>query len=590
MTASRIRVLDEQTINKIAAGEVVENPASVVKELIENALDAGSKNLCIEIKGGGRQLIRVSDDGHGMGPDDALLCFERHGTSKMRAIEDIHSLTSMGFRGEAVPSIASISKLTLLTSPHQEGVGTLVIADGGRIIKRTDAARSQGTTVEVKSLFFNVPVRKKFQRSPTHDTNEILKIVTLQALARPDVAFQLISNQKKLLSTLCPDSPSFKEKLGERIPAALGKEFFAGMSPVEREHKGLKLTGFIGMPAHTRPNRTGQYLFVNGRAVFSLPVSYAVRDAYGTTLPTNRHPVFVLHLTLPGSLVDVNVHPQKREVRFRQERELKELITFSIEEAVNAAPSPAFAFPKIPAFQPLETSQTPSTSFAHPKPPVWKSLANSPAPTPWEYRATEEAPSEAETFLKTPQKTTPRVIAVLHGYLLLFSETGGLMLVDQRAAHARILYERLLNKEQGNVAVQQLLIPDTLELTPLEAAQLTEHLAMFHELGFDIREFGQHSFIIHAIPQIWADKNLRQFFKDILHELGDEQEGVGKREKQIAQAASRAAISQKKHLSLPEGQALVDQLFQCESPYLCPHGKPTVVEMSKEEIAKRFQK
>ncbi|MGA8164967.1 MAG: DNA mismatch repair endonuclease MutL [Waddliaceae bacterium] len=587
-TSSRIRILDDQTINTIAAGEVVENPASVVKELIENALDAGSKDLCIEVKGGGRQLIRVSDDGHGMSKDDAVLCLERHATSKIRRVDDIHSLTSMGFRGEAIPSIASISKLTLLTCPNKENEGTLVIVEGGRMNKCVEAARSQGTTVEVKSLFFNVPARKKFQRSPTYDTNEILKIATLQALAHPEIRFQLISDQTTLLQANCSQEKVFAKRLGDRISTVLGKDFSAGLCPIEREHKGIRLSGFLGLPASTRPNRTGQYLFVNRRPVSSLLISYSVKDGYGPALPSGRYPLFVLHLTIPGSLVDVNVHPQKREVRFRQERELRELMKISVEEALQLPPSP------IPSFVLPESREF--SIKPHFKPPDLTSPKGD-----WEYKETAAA-QEAASLSEDPKLPFPKkaaspgtkVAVTLPGYLLLFSESGGLKLVDQRAAHSRILYETLLKREKGSnhIAVQHLLIPDTLDLTPPEAAKLKEHLDYFHALGFAIREFGQHSFIIHAVPQLWAEVNIQQFFRDSLHSIGEgrqEDTAANHREKEIAHVASRLAISQNKQLSLQEAQALVDQLHRCDSPYLCPHGKPTIVVMSKEEIDKRFQ-
>ena len=296
---SKIRVLSENSINKIAAGEVIENPASVVKELVENSLDAGATDICVEIKGGGRQLIRVTDNGSGMSADDALLCLERHATSKIRDVQDIHQITSLGFRGEAIPSIASISKFMLLTCLHEKSEeGTLVIVEGGNILKCAPAACSPGTTIEVKSLFFNVPVRKKFQKSPAYDTTEILKMLSLLALGHPDIKFQLISNQEILLNAPAPLSTSFDDQLGERINAVLGSEFFQGTCHAQGSKGDLELQGYIGLPACTRHNRTGQFLFINKRAVFSPLISYAVREGYGPSLSTNRHPLFVLHLNL----------------------------------------------------------------------------------------------------------------------------------------------------------------------------------------------------------------------------------------------------------------------------------------------------
>ena len=333
---SKIRVLNDQTINKIAAGEVIENPASVLKELVENSLDAGATSICVEIQEGGRQLIRVSDDGCGMSSDDALLCLERHATSKIREVEDIEDLLTMGFRGEAIPSIAAISKLTLLTSSlHEEGKkgeGTLIVVDGGRLLTCSSAPRSRGTTIEVKSLFFNVPVRRKFQKSPAFDSQEILKLLGLLALAYPSVQFELISDQKTLLKTpLSPSLLSFHELLGRRLECVLGKEYSSGILPLQFQQKPYELEGYIGSPSSHKPNRTGQHLYINQRLVFSPLIASAVREGYGTMLPNHRYPIFLLHLRMPGSLLDVNVHPQKKEVRLRQEFQLKEMVIQSIQ-------------------------------------------------------------------------------------------------------------------------------------------------------------------------------------------------------------------------------------------------------------------
>lgn len=600
--SSKIRVLDENTINKIAAGEVIENPASVVKELVENAVDAGATEISVEIKGGGRQLIRITDNGCGMSRDDTLLSFERHATSKIRDIDDIHAIATMGFRGEAVPSIAAISKLTLLTCRDGDEEGTLVIVDGGRIIKCSPAARSPGTTFEVKSLFFNVPVRKKFQRSPTYDTSEILKIVTIQALAHPNIKFQLISNHKNILSTKLPRSEVLIEQIGERISDVLGSDFFAGLFPFEREYNGYKLIGYCGLPSYTRHNRTGQYLLLNQRAVFSPLVSYAVRDAYGTTLATNRHPVFVLYLTMDGTLVDVNVHPQKREVRLRQEYKLREIITLAIEEALqhvgvqSFSTTPAFSEP--PSLQ-LQPSFKPPEPLSTPPENRWEPLASDKKTFLETFHEIEEpkvAPipfftrQEAKSISPTPS----RVIATLRGYIILSSCEGSLQLLDQRAAHSKILYEQLLDSKSNNssLPVQNLLIPLTMELTTTEAAVLRENLECINDLGLQIQEFGNNSFIIHSIPQIFGDANIEDIILEIIHELRQYQnESIVKQEiqKKISQAAGRAAISKHKKLTNLEGQSLYNQLMKCQSPYQCPTGKPTLIELTQEDIAKQFQ-
>jgi len=600
--SSIIRVLDEHTINKIAAGEVIENPSSVVKELVENAVDAGATEIAVEIKGGGRQLIKITDNGYGMSRDDALLSFERHATSKIRDIDDIHTIATMGFRGEAVPSIAAISKLTLLTCKKGEEEGTLIIVDGGRIIKCSPAARSPGTTFEVKSLFFNVPVRKKFQRSPTYDTNEILKIVTMQALAHPNIKFELISNQKNILSTSLPRSGLLIEQIGERISDVLGPDFLAGLCPVTKEYKGYNLIGYCGLPSYTRHNRTGQYLLINQRAVFSPLVSYAVRDAYGTTLATNRHPIFVLYLTMDGSLVDVNVHPQKREVRLRQEYQLRDIITQAIEEALQNSgvhsfyATPSFTEPQIPSIQPTFTPPEPTSTSEENRwmPPEGKK--NTFLETFDEIEEPKIEPIPLFTRQESPAPAAPpsKVIATVQGYIILSSSDGTLQLLDQRAAHSKILYEQLLNEKssKSSLPVQNLLIPLTLELSTTESAILRENLEYINDLGLQVQDFGNNSFIVNSIPQIFGDASIDNVILEIIHELQAYQnESVLKQEilKKISQAAGRSAISNNKKLSIYEGQSLYDQLMKCQFPYQCPSGRPTLIKFTQEDIAKQFQ-
>lgn len=592
--SSKIRVLDEHTINQIAAGEVIENPASVVKELVENAIDAGAKEITVEIRGGGRQLIRITDDGCGMNRDDALLCLERHATSKIRTMDDLHSVLTMGFRGEAVPSIASISKMTLLTCAAQDAEGTLITIDGGKVLQCSPAARSKGTTFEVKSLFFNVPVRKKFQRSPTYDAAEVLKVVSLEALAHPQIRFELINNQEKALVAKVSSQEGFLERMGERIVDVLGAEFFHALIPIDCTHKGYRLAGYVGMPACTRQNRTGQYLFINHRAVYSSLISQAVRAAYGTALPTGRHPLFVLFLFLDGTLVDVNVHPQKREVRLRQDLQLREVITMAVEEALqhskeamfDALPEPEIFPEGLPQFE----SRKESFAFSFvPAPEKFRvdapvsAFKPEPAPPPLLFPAEEE---------KKPIYPGLHVIGTLPGYLLLSSSDGKIFVCDQRAAHARILYEKLLGQEQAaaSLPVQQLLIPHTLEFLPGEAVCLKEHLTHFHQLGLQIQPFGSHTFILHSVPRLLEKVPVKDLILDILDDLRPSHKGDSLAEihKRIAQTAGRSAVSRQRRLALNEGEGLYVQLMKCRSPLECPNGRPTLVELTPQEIAQLF--
>lgn len=571
--SSKIRVLKDHTINQIAAGEVIENPASVVKELVENSIDAGSTEICVEIKGGGRQLIRITDNGCGMNSDDALLCLERHATSKIKEVDDIHTIMTMGFRGEAIPSIASISQFSLLTCSGESKEGTLVIVDGGRIVKYAPAPRSIGTTIEVKSLFFNVPVRKKFQKSPQLDTNEILKILSTLALGHPLIKFELISNQETILST-----PILKKDLEERIKQVLGSEYYSSLTPIEGSRGEIQLKGFIGLPAFTKQNRTGQYLFINHRCVHSPLISYAIREGFGTTLASNRHPIYVLHLSLPGHSVDVNVHPQKKEVRLRQEQDLKQLIIGSVEAALQNA---GFSYSN-------DFIVLPPTTFN--EPPAFKPYASF-EPLREEqirYEAPKPQPEPA-LFSQTAAPTAPRVLLTAPNYILLDPQTTPskdaiLCLVDQRAAHARIIFEKLLEKK--NSPSQPLLIPYSLETTPLEAAFIIEQLPFLQEIGIHIHQSGPQSFIIDSIPDFFGNVDLDTLITNLVH---DQKLSVADREKILAVTASRSALSKNKKLSLDEAQVLLNRLFKCQTPLCCPQGKATLIHMKADEIEKLFK-
>lgn len=616
---SRIRVLDEHTINKIAAGEVIENPASVVKELVENSIDAGATEICVEIKGGGRQLIRVTDNGCGMNRDDALLCLERHATSKIKAVEDIHEISTMGFRGEAIPSIASISKFTLLTCPidgRGPENGTMVIVDGGRVFQCCDAVRNPGTTIEVKSLFFNVPVRKKFQKSPNYDANEILKMVSVIALGYPHIQFELISQQKPILTTHASAEKSFTESLENRIKEVLGPEFMSGLIPIENATEGYRIQGFVGLPHFNRHNRTGQFIFINHRAIQSPLLSFCIKESYGTTLAPNRHPVFVLHLEMPGSTVDVNVHPQKREVRVRQEHILKTMLTKAIEEALqsnaftpetpalqDASFSSPFRMP-LPSYSPEEFFAMERQPYLQPAPTISKDrlLKDTDIDPPMERIPFTRPPAikQHPVFFPQEQAAPPaRVIGTIRKYIIVdggrFEQAhSGIAFIDQRAAHARVIFEHLCKVQSSSpLMLQSLLIPYTWETSPAEAAVIREQMTFFNELGIKIHEIGPSAFLIDALPALFGNMDIQLLVNDVIHRLQecrDDSRQLRRREKEIASAASRAAVSQNKQLRLEEAQNLVDRLMQCESPFQCPQGQPTIAFLNPDEIQKLFSK
>lgn len=632
--ASKIRVLDDHTINQIAAGEVIENPSSVIKELVENSLDAGATEITVEIKAGGRQLIRVTDNGSGMSQDDALLSLERHATSKIREVDDLQKISSMGFRGEAIPSIASISKFNLLTCPREEtSNGTMIQVEGGKIIKCSPAARAPGTTIEVNSLFFNVPVRKKFLKSIAADTAEINKLLGILALGNPQVKFQLINQQKTMLSVTPWPNDSFLDGLGSRIEHILGRGFFSALYPVNFELDGKVITGFFGDPCYTRHNRTGQYLFINSRPVFAPYISACIAEGYGTRLATQRFPVFVLNLSMPGELVDVNVHPQKREVRIQQQYELKELFISAVHKALRGKSQKTSEESKMknenlpwneeqPVVTPVFAKESPFEIPAPPPPQVpdlpWEqkpttpSFSKSSSPLPWEkveppkpppkpvlqdLDQTLLSPPEPEEkplpFISEPTQPKYRVLSTTNDYILLSKDTdeSTFTFLDQRAAHTRVIFEDLLNQKHSKES-QSLIVPLSLEFSPLESSILDDNLDALKNLGFGIQSFGKNSFMIDALPKVIEEKNVQSFLSSLIgffRELETHHAFKKEKDKKLALAASRSAIQKNRCLNLQEAESLVERLMQCEVPDQCPQGKATMVKIDKTEIARKFR-
>jgi len=569
-----IHVLSEETINQIAAGEVIENPASVVKELVENGVDAEASRIIVEIQGGGFQEIVVSDNGKGMTREDLLLCLERHATSKIRIADDLTSIFSMGFRGEALASIAAISKITA-TSRQEEGAYELY-AEGGKVKSLETVARNPGTTVNVHSLFYNVPARRKFQKSPRASQNEIVKMLTKLALAHPFLEVKCIADGKEIFS-------SFMKRLTERedvtqqvIEKILGDTFLSGAMQVHHQDKGCFLLGFIGAPHQTRKNRMGQYLFVNGRAVTSPEISRAIYDGYGTRLPSNEHPIFVLHLTLPTEWVDVNVHPQKKEVRLYEVSKVEEVIRKGVFSALQASVS---SLTKAPLFEEAKTSIFP---YAEIEPTI-------------QFRAAEEEVLPPQL----PMQELP-VIGLYAHYLILdasridlpICESEGIVLIDLEAAEASITFEAILNRFEESGQMQTLLFPITFECNALEKQQIDLYLSTLQKLGIAIRPFGDQTFVIDALdPHIEEDK-VEALVYELIQELQqfDDREFLAKKQqKKLALSILRFARSQKEVYTLEKARAIAKELFQITSPYQSPTGKPTCVYLSQDEIEKHFR-
>ncbi len=575
-----IRVLSEETINQIAAGEVIENPASVIKELVENAVDAGATKVCVETWGGGFLRLRISDNGLGMGREDAVLCLQRHATSKIGSAEDLFSLQTMGFRGEALASIAAVSKMMVLTAA-EACEATCVEIEGGKLLRVEVGARARGTTIEVRSLFYNVPARKKFQKTASVSTAEITKILTLLSLAHPQVGFELIHQDREVFSLEASQQGTLSEWLVCRARALLGEDFEKHALRLESAQEVCVLAGVVGSPALHRHNRTGQYLFVNNRPVVCPLISYAIRDAYATRLASDRHPIYALHVTIPAHLVDVNVHPQKKEIRLREEKEVRSAVYQAVSQALQGA-----EYPQMPA------ATASMWSFA-------ESVTPSSEPIQFPLRLKEVREESIPDFLSPSPRF--RSIGVISHYLILDGastllpgreqEETGLILVDLKAGAARIAYDQMLRTHNGIVASQGLLLPLTVELTLSEMSLVEAHVQEFRALRFDLRPCGKHTILVDAIPAFVESNEVEQCLFELLEVMASIEKdlsGEQERLRALARSASRFARLRQHRFDLKEAEALYEQLIRSSSPYFCPYGKSIISVMSEVEIAKRF--
>ncbi len=732
---NRIRLLPEHVANQIAAGEVVERPASVVKELVENSLDAGPTRISVEIGAGGRSLIRVTDDGTGMSRDDALLCLERHATSKIRRAEDLASIATMGFRGEAIPSIASVSRFTLTTRERDDtsGEATQVVINGGKIIEVKAAASPSGTSVEVRQLFFNLPARRKFLRGEDTERAHIAHYLTLVALAFPQVGFAFVNDgrtswqlppvawtdpagrfaalRERLRQLHGADVPLLPVDLAAEVeeareeihgplsevhgPGAGGSSFRLGnpdpgippgdATPTSR----FRLWGFIGAPGVSRGTRDEQHLFVNQRPVDNRGLNFALLEGYHTALMRGRYPVCCLFLEIDPAAVDVNVHPQKREVKFREEQAVRRLVAKAVRDTLLAfhgtagggrgfggqvgtgaeenAPArhatsdasslseggPASASPDLAALTSGSRSpggeglggsgHAPGFHFAPPSeaPPAQTALPLSLKPrslSPLHPTAADDVPPTAAALsafptvpgssaFSPPSSTQPapstataplahwsagplahppsggapvpllhvplRLVGVVGRLYVVLESDRGLVLLDQHAAHERILFEQMLARIETaqQAPSQRLLLPETVELTPRDADFVRRNLATLTRLGVGLSEFGERTFLLDALPPFVKAGNPKQFVFELIDALKSAGEGVNNArlgEDVVAKTVCRHAVKANDPLRGPELENLVNDLRRCTMPYTCPHGRPTLIEMNWRELEKKF--
>ncbi len=671
---NRIRLLPEQVANQIAAGEVVERPASVVKELVENALDAQASRIMVETEAGGRSLIRVTDDGWGMSRDDALLCLERHATSKVRLAEDLLAISTMGFRGEALPSLASVCRLTLTTreTDPSAAAATEIVIHGGKIVAVREAGAPVGTRIEARQLFFNLPARRKFLRSEETERGHVQHYLTLAALAHPHVAFTLIQDGRVIwqlgpceLAGQDPPLGALRERLRilhggveDLIPVdysgALGDAPGDGAAEVTSAPR-LRVWGWIGAPGVSRATRDQQHTFVNRRPIENRGLNFALLEGYHTALMKGRYPVACLFVELPPAEVDVNIHPTKREVKFRRENAVRNHAAEAVRTALRefhgrsaegasrqpapgqgirsgAAPSDALRLPSAPAhataaspggrsipavpqdpsapqapapvedtFQPALIPPIPGSGTGSARgegapapttlslgPPVAAGAQGSAGGLP----AAEAGPARggggAGPLLAVPL----RLVGVVGNLYVLYESDCGLVLLDQHAAHERILFEQMLSRLESEIAPsQRLLLPETIELPPADAQFLREQLAALNRLGVGLSEFGERTFLLDAIPPLARVADARQFVRDLIDELkqaGSDVNALRLGEHTVAQTVCRHAVKAHDPLTPAELENLIADLRRCAMPYTCPHGRPTLVELSYREIEKKF--
>jgi len=608
--APRIQLLPENVANQIAAGEVIERPASVLKELLENSLDAGAKQVDVRTRDGGRSLIEVGDDGSGMNRDDALLCLERHATSKLRKTEDLHHLLSYGFRGEALPSIASVSKFVLRTRENDPAAltGTEVTVNGGKLLSVREAGLAPGTQIEVRSLFYNLPARRKFLRAERTELAHLRHTLLLAGLSRPDVGFQSIDD----------DEPPVRwpagQNLERRVATIFGEAWLRDLVPISGQDGDLKLSGFLGKPGVSRATRQEQFLFVNNRAVESRTLHFALQEGYHNSLMRGRYPVTVLFLSLDPEGVDVNIHPAKREVRFHDDARVRFFLKQSIQRALEgftAAPisvpmgrvreaSPAYAVQLETAFLPPEIPRTPEAPLARdtaPATPAPTPLA--PAPEPDRAVLRSAAPLAAPEPTLTPElhdngnRLGLRLLGIVANLYIIAESPEGLVLIDQHAAHERVMFEKVLDRmRRREVESQRLLLPATVELPPREADFLEAQLDSLQAIGVGITLFGARTFLVDALPPMVAHLNVPELVRNLVAELQEEGGETRKErrlsEEAVAKKACRLAVKANDRLSPAEGERLLIDLLACALPYTCPHGRPTMIQITRGELEKKF--
>jgi len=584
----KIHLLDDASINKIAAGEVIERPASVVKELVENSIDAGADTIRIEVMMGQRGSIRITDNGCGMSKDDATLSYVKHATSKIKNIEDIETVRTMGFRGEALSSICAIANVEIITKTKDELAGTKVIIKGGKLISIDHIGAPDGTSVIVNDLFYNTPVRKKYLRSDSVELAQIIDVVTRMAFGHNGVSFSLFNNGKEILRS--PES-----ELLDTIIHIYGQDIARAMLPVNLVSGTLRITGYISKPELLRSNLLFQSFFINDRSINSRAIGFALRDGYGTLIPKGRFPISVLKIYVDTKEVDVNVHPTKNQVRLSHERDICDMVTRSIRDALTGKNLiPEINIHSKQSQQSTQTQQSFLYDDPASSPPLVKETALDFRPSA---KDTERRLRRSERFGEEFEKPTGiempnvRVLGQVDSVYILAETEDGLMIIDQHAAHERVFFELVRASKKDDS--QELIIPINIELDQREIALMKETIPYLEEFGFRISEFGQDTFAVTAVPVVLGKLEDPVMVHDIISDIlsqGKIKDETGIFERVTKSIACRSALKAGAVCSTSQMESLVKQLLRTENPYTCPHGRPTMISFNRQELDKLFKR
>ena len=598
----RIHSLPTQLVNQIAAGEVVERPSSVVKELVENCFDAGASQITIEIEQGGARLIKIRDDGCGIFKEDLPLALSRHATSKIATLTDLEQVVSMGFRGEALPSISSVSRLTLISRISDADCAWKVVADGSeQDFDPQPDPHPQGTTIDVRDLFYNTPARRKFLKTEKTEFAHIETLIKRMALSRFDIGFTLSHNQKEVLNLKPAETDSEQE---QRIAGICGSAFIENSVKIDFAASGLQLTGWVGLPTFSRSQQDMQFFYVNGRLVRDKLVSHAVKQAYQDVLFHGRHPVFVLYLTLDPALVDVNAHPAKLEVRFREGRLVHDFLFSALHRSLadlrpGHSVDLSLASDNVTSgFVPLSQTRTPDYDNKQAYSPRLPQQASLPLQVEEQIQAYASLYQASEPTQKQERRQSQAVqplghaIAHLHNIYILSETPNGIILVDAHAAHERVTYERLKQQHQtGAVPSQPLLLPIKIKVSAAEADLAEQEQEFFNELGFEINRSGPEAIVLRSIPVLLGNTDMEALIRDVLADMtehGMSQRIQEKSNEILATVACHGSVRAHRRLTIDEMNALLRDMEQTERIGQCNHGRPTWIELSTNDLDKFF--